>query len=74
MSQQDCFDWLKEQHEVSPYRWFRVKDVQQGLEAKGLGNGTIQNVSTHLLKLSLCDDVLMRGVGIWEHYKEFKIR
>lgn len=73
MSQQDCLDWLKEQHRKNPDRWFRVKEVQAGLARKGKGNGTIKNVSVHLLKLRNWGDIQMRGVGGWKHYKEFKV-
>lgn len=73
MSQQDCLEWLKEQHRSNPDKWFRVKDVQDGLREQGKGNGTIKNVAIHLLKLRNCGDIKMRGVGLWEHYKEFKV-
>jgi len=66
-------EWLQEQHKSSPDKWFRVKDVQEGLREKGAGNGSIKNVSLHLVKLRNCGDIAMRGVGLWEHYKEFKI-
>jgi len=72
VSQQDCLDWLRDQQKVSPNKWFRVKDVQEGLRNQGKGNGTIKNVPSHLLKLRNCGDIRMRGVGLWEHYKEFK--
>ena len=74
MSQADCLEWLEEQRRIDPDRWFRVKDVQRGLSIKGLGNGTCSNVSSHLLKLRNCGDILMRGIGFWEHYKEFKAK
>lgn len=73
MTQQDCLDWLLTQHKKNPYRWFRVKDVQQGLLKGGKGNGTIKNVPSHLLKLTQNNDIQMRGVGLWKHYKEFKV-
>lgn len=73
MSQQDCLEWLQKQHRKNPDKWFRVKDVQEGLKASGKGNGTIKNVASHLLKLRNCGDIKMRGVGLWKHYKEFKV-
>ena len=74
MSQQDCLDWLAEQKKLNPYRWFNVKEVQEGLRVKGLGNGTIRNVSKHLLILTNWGDLRMRGVGVWNHYKEFRLK
>jgi len=74
MSQQDCLEWLREQHKSSPEKWFRVKEIQEGLRNQGKGNGSIKNVGVHLLKLRACGDIRMRGVGFWEHYKEFKLK
>lgn len=70
MSQDDCLGWLKEQKKNE---WFRVKDVQDGLRLQGKGSGTIKNVATHLLILTNWGEVKMRGVGVWKHYKEFKL-
>lgn len=74
MSQMDCLHWLQDQKEKNPNRWFRVKDVQEGLRQKGKGDGTLRNVGKHLLILTQWDDLRMRGVGFWEHYKEFKAK
>lgn len=74
MSQQDCLEWLKEQKKKHPDKWFRVKDVQEGLKKMGKGNGTCKNVPQHLLKLRNFGDIQMRGVGFWKHYKEFKAK
>lgn len=74
MSQQDCLDWLKEQKKNNPEKWFRVKDVQEGLLNQGKSNGTVKNVGKHLLILTQWGDLRMRGVGVWEHYKEFKAK
>ena len=71
MSQADCLDWLKRQ---DPDKWFRVKEVQDGLESEGKGNGTIRGVSHDLMRLTLFNDLEMRGVGTWKHYKEFRIK
>lgn len=74
MSQQNCLEWLTDQKKKDPKRWFRVKDVQKGLRQQGKGNGTCKNVAVHLIKLRNCGDIQMRGVGLWEHYKEFKAK
>jgi len=71
VSQEDCLNWLKKQESG---KWFRVKDVQEGLKSEGKGNGTIKNVAKHLLILTNWGDLKMRGVGAWEHYKEFKVK
>lgn len=72
MGQQDCLDYLMEQVRKNPEKWHRIKDVQEGLRKRGLGNGSIKMVGSHLLKLTNCGDIAMRGVGVWKHYKEFK--
>lgn len=74
MSQQDCLNFLTDQKKKNPDKWFRVKHVQEGLRKRGLGNGTCKNVASHLLKLTVCGDIQMRGIGAWEHYKEFKAK
>lgn len=71
MSQEDCLSWLEKQ---DPKKWFRVKDVQEGLKQTGLGNGTINNVPKHLLILTNWGYIKMRGVGVWKHYKEFQFK
>lgn len=72
MSQQDCLDFLRAMRESDPNKWFRIKEVQEALREKGLGNGTIKKVGSHLYKLAVCGDLDVRGIGIWEHYKEFR--
>lgn len=74
MSQQDCLEWLQEQHKSNPDKWFRVKDVQDGLREQGKGNGTIKNVSQHLFCLISWGDIEWRGIGAWKHYKEFRFK
>lgn len=74
MSQMDCLRFLQEQKKLNPERWFRVKDVQEGLLAKGLTNGVLKGVANDLFQLMRCGDVEWRGVGAWKHYKEFRAR
>ena len=74
MSQEDCLDWLQEKNKKHPRKWFRIKDVQEGLQEEGKGSGTIRNVGKHLLILTNWGDLRMRGIGAWEHYKEFKVK
>ncbi len=52
MSQQDCFDFLNAQKKCNPEKWFRVKDVQEGLKNQGKGNGTLKGVGNDLLILT----------------------
>lgn len=72
MSQQDVLEWLVEQRCTDCDKWFRVKDIQEGLKEKGLGNGTIKGVANDLLCLTACGDIVMRNVGLWNSYKEFR--
>jgi len=74
VSQEDCLNWLEEQKKIHPRKWFRVKDVQEGLAEKGLGNGTVRCVSRHLLILTQWGYIRMRGIGVWKHYKEFRAK
>lgn len=72
MSQEDCQIFLQEQRKKHPNKWFRVKDIQEGLKQKGLGNGTLKNVPQALYKLMRWGDIEWKGVGIWKHHKEFR--
>lgn len=74
MSQMDCLRFLQEQKKLYPEKWFRVKDVQEGLLQKGLSNGVLKGVSNDLFRLMRCGDVEWRGVGVWKHYKEFRAK
>lgn len=66
--------FLQEQRKLDPDRWFRVKEIQEGLAEKGLGNGTVKNVPQHLFALIRWGDIEWRGVGIWQHHKEFRAK
>jgi hypothetical protein len=72
LGQQECLEFLKEQSRLDPKKWFRVKDVQQGLAARKYGNGVLKGVAGDLLILTACGDIEMQGRGIWKHYKEFR--
>lgn len=74
MSQQDIYDWLKERKKKEPDRWWRVKEIQEGLAEMGKGNGTLKNVPQHLFSLMRWGDIEWRGVGIWQHHKEFRAK
>lgn len=74
MGQQECLDWLKDQKKTNPNKWFRTKDVVEGMKEKGLGVGTLRKTGVYLFKLAVCNDIDVRGVGFWEHYKEFRAK
>ena len=74
MSQQDCLDWLREQKNIDDNKWHKIKDIQAGLKEKGLGNGTVRNAWSHVMKLCASGDLEFRGVGLWDHHKEFKLK
>lgn len=74
MTQQDVHDWLLEQKKLNPDKYFRVKEIQEGLQAIGKGNGTVKNVPQHLFALMRWGDIEWKGVGIWQHHKEFRAK
>jgi hypothetical protein len=74
VSQQDCLDYLKEEKKANPERWLMVKDIQDGLKQKGLGNGTLRNVANDLYMLMRFGDIEWRGIGVWKHHKEFRAK
>lgn len=67
-------DFLKEQRKKNPDKWFRVKDVQEGLAKAGKGNGSIKTVPQCLYNLIRWGDIEWRGIGFWKHYKEFRAK
>lgn len=72
MSQMDVQRFLQEQYELDPNKWFRVKDIQEGLAEKGKSNGVLKGVANDLYMLMRFGDIKWRGVGVWKHYKEFQ--
>jgi hypothetical protein len=71
MSQQDVLEFLVEMR-CENDDWYRIKDIQKALSDKGLGNGTVKGVAEDCLILVTCNNIEMRGVGLWSHYKEFR--
>lgn len=51
--------------------WYTAKQIQQHLKdsGKGLNTSALYN---DLFKLSLFNMVEVRGVGYWNHHKEFR--
>jgi hypothetical protein len=52
--------------------WFRVKDIQDDLLAKGKTSGVLKGVSNDLLILTASGFIEMRNIGLWSSYKEFR--
>lgn len=61
-----------DQYKTNPKKWYRIKDIQEGLKLKGFGNGTIKNVGSHCYKLAVSNFISVKGVGVWKHYKKFR--
>lgn len=71
MGQLEVFKFLEKQRELND-KWFTTKDIREALKSEGLSNGYLDGINSDLLKLANFKLIEMRGVGIWEHYKEWR--
>jgi len=71
MGQQEVLEWLREQRK-SGDNWFTTKEIKEAMREKGLSNGCIIKVYDNLYKLTSFDIIECRGVGLWDHHKEFR--
>lgn len=73
MSQQNVLDFLLAMRDEND-DWYMVKDIKDGMEQIGFSNGALKGVSDDLVALASCGDIEWRGIGIWNHRKEFRAR
>ena len=71
MSQADVLNFLESQRKNND-NWFRIKDIQEALNNNGCGTGTLKGVGNDCYILSCSNFIEVRGVGVWNHYKEFR--
>jgi hypothetical protein len=71
MGQQEVLEFLKEERLKSD-NWFKVKDIKQGLIAKGHTKNYVRGVPSDLLRLACFNQIQVRGIGAWRHHKEFR--
>ena len=71
LSQSDVLQVLQEQR-LQSEGWFSVRQVKEALQQKGFSNGVLKGVPCDLFRLACARIIDARGVGVWEHRKEFR--
>jgi hypothetical protein len=71
MAQADIENFLIEERKKSD-KWFTIHEIKIALSNKGLSNGCIKGVADDLMRLCSFKRIDYRGVGLWEHHKEFR--
>lgn len=71
MSQLDVSNWLKNKRAYTD-KYFTVREIEKGLQAKGFSNGVIKGVNHDLFRLALFNSIEFKGQGIWKHRKLFR--
>lgn len=71
MGQYEVEQYLKKQREENPDKWFTIKEIKEGLEGTASPT-TLKNIHSHLFRLSQFGYIKVKGVGLWDHHKEFQ--
>jgi len=70
MSQEDILNIL----EASPGCWLSMNDIKEALKKAGKSNGVLTGVSNDVYKLAAFKFIDVKGDGLWQHTKLFKIK
>jgi hypothetical protein len=70
MGQIDALNALKNLCKIED-RWYVSREIENYMRKNGCSNGTCHNLSGDLLKLAMFGQIEIRGVGVWQHYKEY---
>lgn len=71
MSQQDVFEFLKEQRKLNQ-GWFSVIDIKNALIKKGFPKGVIKGVLDDVYKLAARNQIEHKGMGLWKYKMMFR--
>jgi len=71
MGQSDVLELLQELRKKNN-KWYILRDIKRLMYDKGYSNGVVRGVSSDLLRLSIFNLIKIRGVGVWDHHKEFQ--
>jgi hypothetical protein len=71
MGQQEVHDILKELRKESS-KWYTVGEIKQAMLTKGYTENYLRGVTDDLFRLATFNFIKFRGVGGWNHHKEFK--
>lgn len=74
MSQQDVFDFLESMRKINGDRWFRASEIRDALAQLGFSNGVLKGVSDDIVALASYGLIDYKGVGVFNHHKEFRAK
>lgn len=71
MGQQEVYQVLLELRKKSN-KWYTTKQIKERMFKQGFSDGYVRGVGSDLLRLAIFKLIKVKGVGIWEHHKEFQ--
>ena len=74
MSQRDVLDFLREQQQKTPNKWFTKEEVKTGLQNNNGEKSNQRRTTNHLFTLAQFCLIEVKGVGIWKHKKYFRFK
>ena len=72
MGQSDVMMWLENQR-VKGEEFYTITQIQKGIQDMGLGNGAVKNVGGNCYQLCCFGILEVKGVGLWNHKKLFRL-
>jgi len=73
MGKNEILKLLFELDKVDPGKWYSVKEIKDILTSKGSSMGVVNRTCNSLLNLSAFNILDMKGKGIVDHIKLFKL-
>ena len=71
MGQRDVLLILKDLRKVSSV-FYSTEQIREEMKERGFSNGTIQGLANDVMILATWRQIEYRGVGTWQHKKEFR--
>jgi len=73
MCQAEVLKFMNDMRQRSD-EWLTSRQVKDGLIKQGCEDGEIKGVGSDLLRLAQFGFISVRGIGWWEHHKEYRGR
>lgn len=67
MGQREVLKFLKDERKKSN-RWITIYEIRDALKS----NGSLRHLNNNLYKLYMFGMIETKGVGLWQHHKEFR--
>lgn len=74
MGQLEVIKFLELQRDKGITKHFTIQEIQKGIKEMGATDGQLKGVGNNCYKLSCCNIVAVRGQGLWNHRKLFRIK